>query len=329
MVSKKLGSSFSEKRFACPPVPDTETGKTVFEPEDGGSGNWVGGPDTVYDPETNRFYMYHRVRKPIGEGRGSVARIGESKNGLDFEVIWKAKKDELNAESLEVGSLIKDPASGIWRLYISFQPKGTEGWQVALVEADSPGELELSEWRTVMLPEDYGLFSLKDPRIYHVGGQYYAYVCVDQEGKFRTIEKDGAEIRIPNGFDSTGLMTSPDGKHWKNFRYVLQSGSGQGTQPRDYKARLNSIVWLAPLFIGFYDGGETFYDNFEEKTGLATSTDLINWTKVPLSEPWIDSSHGTVRYLDALRRRDKIHYYYEYTRSDGSHEIRANVESLG
>jgi hypothetical protein len=179
-----------------------------------------------------------------------------------------------------------------------------------------------------MLPEDYGLFSLKDPRVYHVGGQYYAYVCVDQEGKFRKIEENGDEIRVPAGFDSTGLMTSSDGKHWRNFRYVLQSGSDPGTQPRDYKARLNSIVWLSPLFVGFYDGGETFYDNFEEKTGLVTSPDLVNWTRVPLAEPWIDSPHGTVRYLDALRYEDRIHYYYEYTRSDGSHEIRANVESL-
>ena len=38
--------------------------------------------------------------------------------------------------------------------------------------------------------------------------------------------------------------------------------------------------------------------------------------------PW---QTGSVRYTDALRVGDSIHYYYEVVRPDGSHELRVSV----
>ncbi len=320
--------AMAEKRFATPPVPDPKKGTTVFEPEGKGPGNWVGAPKVVYDSDNDKFYMYHRVRKPLGKGRGVKARIAESSNGEDFNVICEGTKDQLNANSLEAGSIIKDPNSGKWRLYISYQPKDQKSWRVSMVESKSPKVFDLREHRTVMLPGDYGLFSLKDPSVFIVGGQYYAFVSVDQEGNYEVVEKNGKEVRRPKGFDSTGLLTSPDGKYWRDFRFVLESGGGAQGERGHYKARLNSLVWLPPIFVGFFDGGDTFFDNFEEWAGVATSHDLENWKRVSRDGPWVESPHGSIRYMDALIHEGQIHYFYEYTREDGSHEIRTNSLEL-
>nr|AGF92914.1 hypothetical protein FLSS-5_0005 [uncultured organism] len=323
-----LNGAMSEKKFATPPVPDTKNGTTVFEPDGRGPGNWVGAPKVVFDRKTDKFYMYHRVRKPLGKGRGVKARIAESSDGKDFEVITEGTKEQLNADSLEAGSIIRDPATGKWRLYISYQPTGHNSWRVGMIESDSPEEFDFWEHRTVMLPDDYGLYSLKDPSVFIVGGQYYAYVSVDQEGDYEVVEQNGKEVRRPLGFDSSGLLTSPDGKYWRDFRYVLESGGGAQGERGHYKARLNSVVWLPPLFVGFFDGGDTFYDNFEEWAGIATSHDLENWKRVSRNGPWVESPYGSVRYMDGLIHENKIYYYYEYTRKDGSHEIRVNSMEL-
>jgi len=323
-----LSEAMAGKRFANPPKPDPEKGITVFEPDEKGPGNWVGAPKVVYDAETDKFYMYHRVRKPLGKGRGVKARIAESSDGKEFDVICKGTKDQLNAESLEAGSIIKDPDSDRWRLYVSYQPKGHRGWRVGMIESASPEGFDFWKHRTVMLPEDYGLFSLKDPSVFIVGGQYYAYVSVDQEGNYEVVEKNNKEVRRPKGFDSTGLLTSPGGRYWRDFRYVMESGGGAQGERGHYKARLNSLVWLPPIFVGFFDGGDTFYDNFEEWTGVATSHDLENWKRVSRDGPWVESPHGSIRYMDALIHEDQIYYYYEYTRKDGSHEIRTSSLEL-
>ncbi|MFP4589659.1 MAG: hypothetical protein ACLFO3_06825 [Candidatus Acetothermia bacterium] len=320
-----LSDGMAEKRFATPPKPDPKKGKAVLEPDGKGPGNWVGAPKVVFDSGEEKFYMYHRVRKPLGKGRGVKARIAESSDGKEFDVICEGTKEQLNADSLEAGSIIKDPDSGKWRLYVSYQPTGHNSWRVGMVESDSPGGFDFWEHRTVMLPDDYGLFSLKDPSVFIVGGQYYAYVSVDQEGDYEVVERNGKEVRRPLSFDSSGLLTSPDGKYWRDFRYVLESGKSAQGERGGYKARLNSIIWLPPLFVGFFDGGDTFYDNFEEWAGVAISFDLENWKRVTRDGPWVKSPYGSVRYMDALVHEEKIYYYYEFTRKDGSHEIRVNI----
>ncbi|KXA92761.1 hypothetical protein AKJ64_02275 [candidate division MSBL1 archaeon SCGC-AAA259E17] len=74
--------------------------------------------------------------------------------------------------------------------------------------------------------------------------------------------------------------------------------------------------------------GETFYDNYVEKCGLALSHDLGNWERITTDGPWIEGKHGNIRYIDALRVGDEIFYYYEYTREDQSHELRVKKKSL-
>lgn len=307
-----------------PPKFDPEEGKTVFEPEGRGYGYWVGGHNIVFDPVEGKFYLYYRVRYPLGKGRGGKCRIAESKDGVLFTNVWEAAKEQLNAESIEVGSLIKDPSTSKWRLYISYQTHNGP-WRVDLIEADHPKNFDAWHHRTVMQPEDYGLKFIKDPKVYIISGIYMVFVCVPARGRW---EEDELGLRHPVGGDATGIMTSPDGIYFRKFRYVFEPGQGASGEWGHFRARINSIVYLPPVYVGFFDGGTTTYDNYEEWCGVAFSHDLQHWTRVNTNEPWVCSPYGCIRYMDALVVENEIWYYYEYTRQDGSHELRVSKVSL-
>lgn len=313
------------KRFSVPPKFDPANGTTIFEPEAEGHGHWVGGAGAYYDPEDERFYLYHRIRSPLGEGRGKKCRIAVSEDGIDFEPIWEAHADDFRATSVEVGSLVRDPESETWRLYISYEDSHLARWRVDLLEADEIEGLDPYHRRTVFQPADYGLETVKDPRIYNIGGLYHAFVNVPAKQRWAEAESG---TRRPVGQDATALSVSADGKRWKDLTYVFEPGKGAHGERGLFRARINSIVYLPPVYVGFIDMGETFFDNYEEAAGLAISHDLRQWHRVTTDGPWVETPHGNVRYVDALRVGDEMYYYYEHTREDGSHELRVSRESL-
>ncbi len=87
------------------------------------------------------------------------------------------------------------------------------------------------------------------------------------------------------------------------------------------------MVYAPPMFTGFYDGAANVRGNYEERTGLAVSPDLRHWERISAAAPALVSPHGSgsLRYLDAVQLPDRIHYYYEYARAAGSHELRLSV----
>lgn len=59
---------------------------------------------------------------------------------------------------------------------------------------------------------------------------------------------------------------------------------------------------------------------------MCISTDLRCWERITKAGPFVLSPHAqrTIRYIETVQREDALFYYYEYTRPDGSHELRAN-----
>ncbi len=313
-----------QRHWGVPPKFDPEAGTTVFPPASPGYGHWVGGHSVTHDPDTGKFYMYYRIRKPLGQGRGGICHVAESDDGIRFKNIWQATKDQLDATSIEVGSLIKDPTSGKWRLYVSYQWTGGP-WRVDLIEADHPANFDPLHHRTVMMPHEYGLASIKDPKVYIVGGLYVVFVCTLARKEW---VEDADGWRHPTGSDAAGILTSADGVYFKSFKYVFEPGGGAPGDWGWFRSRMNSVVYLPPVYVGFFDGGTTMYDQYEEMCGVAISHDLEKWYRVSTNGPWLSSPHGCIRYIDALVVGSDIYYYYEYTRKDGSHEIRVNKVAL-
>ena len=120
----------------------------------------------------------------------------------------------------------------------------------------------------------------------------------------------------------TDLPRSHDGVRfaWRGQALAVgSSGAGDADQ-----ARLSCALAYDGGYIGFYDGAASRADDTEEHCGMACSLDLMSWQPIPLDGPLLTSPYATrsLRYVDAVQIAGIWWAYYEYTRADGSHELR-------
>ncbi|MGQ9632506.1 MAG: hypothetical protein ACUVXI_19645 [bacterium] len=296
--------------FGMLPLFDPEEGTTVLEPPGASPGFWVGGGSIIFDDDLGKFYLYYRLRNPRKSGdpkeRGFECRIAESGDGVRFNDIWSVTKDAFNSVSIERAALVKTPG-GKYRLYISFEDLGIGRWKIDMMEANSPDEFDPSKRIPIFAPIDNVVAHVKDPYVMIVGGLYYMFICYHP-------------IRWQSS--NTGLALSGDGVNFVWQGDVFEHGKGWDIGI----GRINSIIYIPPVFYAFYDGGETMRSSCEEHSSIAISFDLRSFYRVSESGPLLTSPHGTksLRYIDALKVGDEIYFYYEYTRLDGSHELRMN-----
>ncbi len=312
----------ASKYLAQIPLFGPEDGVTVREPLGSGSGWWAGAPSALYDEQSGRFYLYYRVRKPRELGRGVGCRIAAGEDGIVFEDIWQIDKEDLDSPSVEKSCLFKAP-DGSWRLYISYVDPATNMWRIDCMIADAPDEFNPAGRRKVFVPEELGLEGIKDPMVYRIGPMYYMIVSYAPAAAPGASDEDkhGTADVYNTGIvkSHTGLATSGCGLNW-DWQGDILSPPDEGWDR--YCTRIGSILYRPPVFIGFYDGSASVEENYEEKAGLAVSYDLRNWERVTDAGPCVTSPHGCIRYVEVLPVGDALYYYYEWTRADGSHELR-------
>ncbi len=308
------------------PLFDPEEGTTILEPPGEGKGNWVGAPGVIYDDDKGKFYIYYRRRKPRGiePDRGYECGISESSDGVNFHEIWTASKNSFGSISVERGALVKT-LDGKYRLYIGYVAPEDNKWKIDMVEADSPENFDPATKKLILAPEDCGVEGVKDPYILIVGGKYYMLVSYATSPKKPTEGlHDTADIfNTGKTTSNSGLALSSDGI---NFTWAGDVLSPPGVGWNAYAARITTMLYVPPVFNVFYDGGADVEQNYEEKTGLAITFDLMNYQHVTDQKPLLVSPHasGSLRYMDVVRLGNDIYYYYEYARPDGSHELRVN-----
>jgi hypothetical protein len=308
------------------PLFDPEEGTTILEPPGEGKGNWVGAPGVIYDDDKGKFYIYYRRRKPRGiePDRGYECGISESSDGVNFHEIWTASKNLFGSISVERGALVKT-LDGKYRLYIGYVAPEDNKWKIDMVEADSPENFDPATKKLILAPEDCGVEGVKDPYILIVGGKYYMLVSYATSPKKPTEGlHDTADIfNTGKTTSNSGLALSSDGI---NFTWMGDVLSPPGVGWNAYAARITTMLYVPPVFNVFYDGGADVGQNYEEKTGLAITFDLMNYQHVTDQKPLLVSPHasGSLRYMDVVRLGNDIYYYYEYARPDGSHELRVN-----
>lgn len=317
-----------QKWYGLLPRFNPDDGETIVEPPGTSYGHWAGAPSVVFDRATDRFYLYYRLRWPLGDRRGGVCRIAESRDGVHFETIWEASKEQFGANSVERAALFRDPG-GEWRLYISYEvPQGYDRnpatWRVDLLQASSPTEFEPTSRRTVMDAAMYGFSHVKDPVVVVVGGEYVALTSVGHLQQFSPPDEVG-QIRT-RGRGMIALHRSLDGLHFPTAEIVLEPGT-----PFDaLNARPSSLVYVPPVWNLLYDGTPTRADVYDEFCGLAVSSDLTSFRRLTPQTPWVRSRHstGSVRYVDVVVRGETVHYFYEYARADRAHELRHSAVPL-
>lgn len=304
---------------------DPNDGVTILEPPGEGQGYWVGAPSILYDDDNNKFYLYYRRRKPRGMGRGYECGIAESTDGINFNEVWIASKDFFGSISVERASLVKT-LEGKYRLYIGYVASEDNKWKIDMLEAVSFEKLDPNKKKLVLDPVVCGVEGVKDPYIMIIGRKYYMFVSYAPTPQIISGDLHSTADVFNTGKTSsnTGLALSSDGI---NFEWAGDVLSPPKKSWNAYAMRLSCLLYINPVFNVFYDGGTDVNENYEEKTGLCITLDLMNFINVSDKEPILVSPHSSrsLRYMDAIKLGDYIYYYYEYAKPDGSHELRMNM----
>lgn len=303
---------------------DFLTGQIIREPVGSGNGYWVGCPGIFYEPDEKAHYLTYRIRRPRGVApdRGGEVRIARSVDLQRFEDVWTMTKDQVNSASIERSALCRG-LDGQWRYFTSFVDPADGRWCVSSIKAGEVRKLNVGDMRRLFTAKDLKLEGVKDPWVFQVGEAYYMLLSV-AISTATTRASSHSTLDIYNTgecLSATGLAASHDLDVWE-WQGLIFAPEAIGWDC--YCRRINSVLPCNGRYLAFYDGSASHLENYEEKCGLAVSTDLRKWQTLTPEGPFWTSpySSGSIRYVDAQSIEGKIRIFYEFARADGAHDLR-------
>ncbi len=313
-------------KILSPPVlPVLKASQRVLKPPGRGLKYWIGAPSVLFDRGKDLFYLYYRIRKPRPI-RGYACRIAQSRNGINFEDIWEATKEDMGSESIERACLVKTN-EGQYRLYISCVDPDDRTWRIDSMEASRVEDFDISKREPALLSSQTDGVGVKDPVILRLGGLWYMIVsfAVPKPGE-KKLHETGDAFATGKTKSVTGLATSPDGKSF-TWRGVLLDVQKQGWD--SLMARVSAVLYRPPVFHLYYDGTHTHNHEYPGRLGLAVSLDLKTIYRISPGGPIMQSPHSnhSLRYLDYAKKGKDLYMYYECATEDGSNELRMNIIS--
>jgi len=309
------------------------TASIIREPAASQPGYWAGAPCAYYDAPEQTWYLTYRIRRPRGvtPDRGGEARIARSKDLRTWEDIWSVTKDQFGSASIERCALRKG-ADGSWRYYASYVDPTDNRWCVSQMTAREIAALDPKHAKPVFKGQPLGLEGIKDPWIYADADEFHMLLSVAiPTPKTTTGSHSTADIfNTGECISAAGLAVSNDLDHW-DWKGIVSKPDSTGWDR--YCRRLNSAVPVGGKLLGFYDGSAGHHENYEEKCGLAISTNWLDWKSLTPKEPAFSSpnSSKSLRYVDAQVVGEEVYIFFEFARSDGSHDLRftrAGVKSI-
>ena len=301
-----------------------ENGFVVREPVGKQPGYWAGAPGAFFAGPNDGWYLTYRIRRPRGvePDRGGESRIAHSKDLKNWKDVWSVTKDRLNSASIERCALRRGP-DGLWHHFISYVDPADGRWCLSVMKARDVASLSLATLQPVFKAKALGLEGVKDPWLFEENGTFHMLLSVALPTA-ATNERSHDTLDIYNTGEcvsATALASSRDLSQW-DWKGVIFAPEKPGWE--QYCRRINSIIPHDGKYFGFYDGSASSAENYEEKTGLAVSTDLKRWQSLTTSGPLVTSPHGSgsLRYVDAQVVQDKAHLFYEFARPDGAHDLR-------
>jgi hypothetical protein len=299
-------------------------GRIIREPVGNRSGYWAGAPGAFYEPAEKAWYLTYRLRRPRGvqPDRGGEARIARSADLTTWEDIWSVNKKEFNTASIE-RSAIHRGKDKIWRYFTSYVDAADGRWCVAMLRGTDAAQLYTRNVEIIFTAQPLKLEGIKDPWIFRHDDVYYMFLSVAVP-THNTTEQSHASLDIYNTgecLSATGLAVSSDLDHWE-WKGVVFQPEAAGWDC--YCRRINSVVPMNGNYLAFYDGSAGHAENYEEKTGIAISTDLRHWRTLSVNGPAHISPFGShsLRYMDAQADGRNAFLFYEYARQDGAHDLR-------
>ena len=305
-------------------------GRVIREPAGCEKGYWVGAPGAFYAADEKAWYLAYRIRRPRGvePDRGGEARIARSTDLEHWQDVWSVTKDKFNTASMERCAILKGP-DGQWRYFTSFVDPADSRWCVAVMKGSEVKNLDPAKARRLFTAKQLGLEGVKDPWILETNGIFHMFLSVAVPTP-KTADSSHATLDIFNTGEcvsATGLAISLDLENWEWQGVVF----APGTSGWDiYCRRINSVVAQQGKWLAFYDGSASHLENYEEKTGLAISTNLRRWEFQTPAGPALTSpqASGSLRYLEAQAVGNAVHLFYEFARADGAHDLRYLKQNL-
>lgn len=299
-------------------------GQIIRDPAGNEKGYWVGAPGVFHAKDEGCFYLTYRIRRPrgIAPDRGGEARIARSTDLKHFEDIWSVTKDKYNSASIE-RSAIRKGVDGQWRYWTSYVDPVDGRWCVGVIKGREIKSLDASKVERVFSAGSLGLEGIKDPYICEENGRYLMFLSVAVATP-KTRKESHETLDIFNTGEcvsATGLAVSTDLDSWKWQSVVFAPENSAWDR---YCRRINSVVAYEGKYFSFYDGSASEAENYEERTGLAVSSDLKSWRSLTPDRPSLTSPHTShsLRYLDAVKNGPDLCLFYEFARPDGAHDLR-------
>jgi hypothetical protein len=286
-----------------------------------GPGHWAGAPSALATPE--RILLAYRLRAPR-PARGYELRIAASDDGQAFRDVWALHKEELGTPSLERACLVAIP-SGI-RLYVSFVDPDDGRWRIDVTEADRVEHLDIRSRHPALTAASAGVESVKDPVVIRDRDRWLMFASFGSRelraapGRDDALNARGDPLSTGQLLSCTGAATSDDGLAWRWGGPVLVP-TGHGWD--GFETRISAVVRRGAEWLALYDGIATLADNYEERTGIATSADLRRWIRETVDGPALRSAYasGSLRYACLARAGGRTLAYVEAARADGAHDL--------
>ena len=296
---------------------DPERGRVFVEAPGSGPGHWAGAPG-IWREGSDLFVTY-RLRRPHPD-RGLEMHVATLRGGR-LETLVRIGKDDLAAESIERCALVHERDE--WRLYVSYVAASDRKWRIDVLVAPFIETFDTRARVAVLHPDAIGLSAVKDPWLRHVDGVWHMFVSCGRATSDPRAHSTGDALSTGMMLSETGHATGRDGVVF-TWDGIVFSPSGDGWDRAT--TRIGTAVRDQGGWLGFYDGGASIAENYEERCGLARSSDLLRWERVSADGPSVGTPRGAggVRYVDATEAGD---VFYEYTRADGAHELRGIVAS--
>lgn len=291
------------------PVPDVTLATRVVAAPGEGAGYWAGAPSAVLRDGT--WWLAHRLRRPVGLGRGVAVELARSDDGETFTLVARVEASVFETDSLERPALVARPDGG-WRLYVSCATPGTKHWRIEALDADTVDKLPYASPVTVLAGD--AETGVKDPVVRLDGQRWSMWVCC------HPLDVPGAEDRMVSR-----LAHSRDGLTWEWGKAVLappeQGWSKRGTRVTAVLDMPAGGSWV------YFDGRAQAEENWFERTGLAAPD--ANGVHRPVGDgPLAGSPHGSraLRYLDVVPLPGGGHrLFFEAARPDGAHDLYTQI----
>jgi hypothetical protein len=286
----------------------------VEAPPGTGAGHWAGAPGAFADGDA--VYVVYRLRWPRPR-RGAELVIARG-DGTTFTPIWRARREDFTSPSIERCAILR--IGHVWRLYVSYVD-GIDGrWRIDVIEASSPEAFDPAGRRPVLDADAADALAVKDPWLRRVADRWLMFVSYGERiATRRSLHESGDALSTGAVKSETGLATSADGLRWTWEGKVL-AAAAKGWDKAT--ARLTTAFRSGDGWVGLYDGASDISENYEERCGMARSSDLRRWERIG-SGPAVGAmgGPGTVRYVESVVLGERLLFFFERTRADGAHEL--------